>query len=174
MRLDLRRLDSPDDRRDACSLRLQRGNGLCGPGYVENERLAIRQRKADLLADVMRLVLSKSRLPFGSAEHDCRGDLACLFVGISDRMALTARCGTRRTCDEVKVRLAEDDASERRPFGQRSKVSLSAVCFSSASVPACGRSAWTATAERSAAWSRGEDAKLAQVALRRREQICMT
>lgn len=51
---------------------------------------------------------------------------ACLIVGVIDGDTLTAKCdGT-----EVKVRLAEIDAPEKKQaFGQNSKQSLSSLCF---------------------------------------------
>lgn len=49
---------------------------------------------------------------------------------MSDGDTLTARCGEPGAFREVKVRLAEIDAPEKRqPFGQRSKASLAAQCF---------------------------------------------
>lgn len=52
---------------------------------------------------------------------------ACLVVGISDGDTLTALCNDR---EQVKVRLAEIDAPEKaQPFGQRSKQSLSELCY---------------------------------------------
>lgn len=52
--------------------------------------------------------------------------LLCLIVGISDGDTLTARC----TDQTIKIRLAEIDAPEKaQPFGQRSKQSLSDLCF---------------------------------------------
>lgn len=54
----------------------------------------------------------------------------CLVVGVSDGDTLTARCGTPGTYQQVKVRLAGIDAPEKaQPFGQRSKQSLSDLCF---------------------------------------------
>ena len=54
----------------------------------------------------------------------------CLVVGVSDGDTLTARCGAPRTYQQVKVRLAGIDAPEKaQPFGQRSKQSLSDLCF---------------------------------------------
>lgn len=55
---------------------------------------------------------------------------SCLVVGISDGDTLTARCGASSAYREVKVRLAEIDAPEKRQaFGQRSRASLAAMCF---------------------------------------------
>lgn len=54
--------------------------------------------------------------------------LLCLIVGISDGDTLTARCDT----ETVKIRLAEIDAPEKKQaFGNRSKQSLSDLCFKS-------------------------------------------
>lgn len=58
------------------------------------------------------------------------GILICLVVGIADGDTLTARCGTEGQYEQVKVRLAEIDAPEKRQaFGQRSKEHLSDLCF---------------------------------------------
>lgn len=54
--------------------------------------------------------------------------LLCLVVGISDGDTLTARCDGVQ--EQVKVRLAEIDAPEKKqPWGQRSKESLSEMCY---------------------------------------------
>lgn len=54
----------------------------------------------------------------------------CLVVGIADGDTLTARCGEPGEYLQVKVRLAEIDAPEKKqPFGQRAKESLSDLCF---------------------------------------------
>lgn len=53
-------------------------------------------------------------------------ELFCLIIAISDGDTLKAKCpeGT------IKIRLAEIDAPEKRqPFGQRSKQSLSDLCY---------------------------------------------
>ncbi|MDD3884018.1 MAG: thermonuclease family protein [Gallionella sp.] len=51
----------------------------------------------------------------------------CLVVGVSDGDTLTALCQNHQ---QVRVRLAEIDAPEKdQPFGQRSKQSLSEICF---------------------------------------------
>jgi endonuclease YncB( thermonuclease family) len=56
--------------------------------------------------------------------------LACLVIGISDGDSLTARCETLNAMQNLKVRLAEIDAPERRQaFGQRSRQSLAGLCF---------------------------------------------
>lgn len=55
---------------------------------------------------------------------------ACLVVGIADGDTLTVRCGDLGNYQQVKVRLAEIDAPEKKqPYGQRSKESLSNLCF---------------------------------------------
>lgn len=55
---------------------------------------------------------------------------ACLVVRIADGDTLTARCGELGEYTQLKVRLAEIDAPEKKqPFGQRSKESLSNLCF---------------------------------------------
>lgn len=52
---------------------------------------------------------------------------ACLIIAISDGDTLTARCNDD---EQVKVRLTEIDAPEKaQPFGQRSKQSLSKLCY---------------------------------------------
>lgn len=53
----------------------------------------------------------------------------CLVVGVADGDTLTARCGEPGTYSQVKVRLAEIDAPERRQaFGRRSKAQLVTLC----------------------------------------------
>ncbi len=50
----------------------------------------------------------------------------CVVIGISDGDTLTAKCDS----DQVKVRLAEIDAPEKRQaFGIKSKEALSGMCF---------------------------------------------
>ena len=52
--------------------------------------------------------------------------LTCLVVGIADGDTLTAKCPD----STIKIRLAEIDAPEKKqPFGNRSKQSLSDLCF---------------------------------------------
>lgn len=54
----------------------------------------------------------------------------CLVVGVSDGDTLTARCGQPGAYRQVRVRLAAIDAPESaQPFGQRSKQSLSDLCY---------------------------------------------
>ncbi|MDO9031756.1 MAG: thermonuclease family protein [Hydrogenophaga sp.] len=54
----------------------------------------------------------------------------CLVVAIADGDTLTARCGVPGAYEQVKVRIAAIDAPEKaQPFGQRSKQSLSDLCF---------------------------------------------
>ena len=54
----------------------------------------------------------------------------CLVVGVSDGDTLTARCGGPGNYRQVKVRLGEIDAPEKRqPFGERSRQSLAEICF---------------------------------------------
>lgn len=56
--------------------------------------------------------------------------LLCLVVGISDGDTLKARCGEPGAYEQVTIRLAEIDAPEKgQAFGQRSKESLSGLCF---------------------------------------------
>lgn len=51
----------------------------------------------------------------------------CLVVGIADGDTITVRCNTE---SQKKIRLAGIDAPEKRmAFGQRSKESLSALCY---------------------------------------------
>lgn len=50
----------------------------------------------------------------------------CLIVAIADGDTMTALCNQK----QVKIRLAEIDAPEKaQPFGQRSKQSLSDLCY---------------------------------------------
>lgn len=67
--------------------------------------------------------------------------LLCLVVGISDGDTLTARCGQPGAYEQVKVRLAAIDAPEKRqPYGNRSKQSLSDLCYmQQASIKQTGR-----------------------------------
>lgn len=54
----------------------------------------------------------------------------CLVVGVADGDTLTARCGQPGAYEQVKVRLAEIDAPEKKqPFGERSRQSLASLCF---------------------------------------------
>ncbi len=54
----------------------------------------------------------------------------CLVVGVSDGDTLKARCGDPGAYEQVTIRLAEIDAPEKgQAFGQRSKLSLAALCF---------------------------------------------
>ena len=56
--------------------------------------------------------------------------LICLVVGISDGDTLTARCGTEGSYEQIKVRIHAIDAPERsQPYGNRSRESLSDLCF---------------------------------------------
>ena len=54
----------------------------------------------------------------------------CLVVGLADGDTLTARCGAPGAYRQVKIRLAEIDAPEKKqPFGQRSRQALAELCF---------------------------------------------
>lgn len=56
---------------------------------------------------------------------------ACLVIAVVDGDTLTALCDQQ----QVKVRLAEIDAPEKKQlFGQRSKQSLSEMCFNKQTV----------------------------------------
>lgn len=56
--------------------------------------------------------------------------LLCLVVGVADGDTLTVRCGEPGAYEQVKIRLAEIDAPEKKQaFGQRSKQHLSDLCF---------------------------------------------
>ncbi|MDD0814300.1 thermonuclease family protein [Curvibacter sp. HBC28] len=53
----------------------------------------------------------------------------CLVVAISDGDTIKARCGEPGAYQEVKVRLAEIDAPEKRQaYGEASKRTLAALC----------------------------------------------
>ena len=55
---------------------------------------------------------------------------SCLVVGITDGDTLKARCGAPGAYEQVTVRISEIDAPEKaQPFGERSKQSLSDLCF---------------------------------------------
>jgi endonuclease YncB( thermonuclease family) len=56
--------------------------------------------------------------------------LTCLVIGIADGDTLTARCEQANGAVNIKVRLAEIDAPERRQaFGTRSRQHLAELCF---------------------------------------------
>lgn len=57
----------------------------------------------------------------------CLAGYECKVVGVTDGDTLTALCAGNQ---QVKIRLAEIDAPEKaQPFGERSKQSLSDLCF---------------------------------------------
>jgi endonuclease YncB( thermonuclease family) len=61
--------------------------------------------------------------------------LLCLVVAISDGDTIKVRCGETGAYEEIRVRLAEIDAPEKnQPFGQRSKQSLSDLCYQARAV----------------------------------------
>ena len=56
--------------------------------------------------------------------------LLCLVVGISDGDTITVRCGQPEQYEQLKIRLSGIDAPEKaQPFGQRSKQTLSDLCY---------------------------------------------
>lgn len=58
------------------------------------------------------------------------GILICLVVAVADGDTLTVRCGAPGAYEQVKIRLAEIDAPEKKQaYGQRSKQNLSDLCF---------------------------------------------
>jgi endonuclease YncB( thermonuclease family) len=60
---------------------------------------------------------------------------SCLVVGITDGDTLKARCGAPGAYEQVTVRISEIDAPEKaQPFGERSKQSLSDLCFQAQAV----------------------------------------
>lgn len=60
---------------------------------------------------------------------------SCLVVGITDGDTLKARCGAPGSYQQVIVRISEIDAPEKtQPFGQKSKQSLSDLCFQALAV----------------------------------------
>ena len=72
----------------------------------------------------------------------CTGAAAqiCLIVGVSDGDTLRARCGTPGAYEQVKIRLSEIDAPEsKQAFGERSKQSLSDLCFQQQAVITGGK-----------------------------------
>ena len=57
------------------------------------------------------------------------------LIGASDCDSLTARCQLLDGIENMKVRLAEIDASEKvQPFGNRSRQHLAGLCFKNAAV----------------------------------------
>ena len=72
----------------------------------------------------------------------CTGAAAqqCLIVGVTDGDTLKARCGTPGAYEQVKIRLSEIDAPEsKQAFGERSKQSLSDLCFQQQAVITGGK-----------------------------------
>lgn len=64
----------------------------------------------------------------------------CLIVGVPDGDTLKARCGTPEVYEQVKIRLSEIDAPEsKQAFGERSKQSLSDLCFQQQAVITGGK-----------------------------------
>lgn len=56
--------------------------------------------------------------------------MTCLVVAISDGDTLTVRCGESGQYEQVKIRLAEIDAPEKKQSqGEASKRALSDLCF---------------------------------------------
>ena len=56
--------------------------------------------------------------------------LLCLVVGVADGDTLKVRCGEPGRYEQRSIRLSAVDAPEKsQPFGQRSKQSLSDLCF---------------------------------------------
>lgn len=87
----------------------------------------------------------------------------CLVVGISDGDTLTARCGQPGAYEQVKVRLAEIDAPEKKqPFGERSRQHLANLCFEkTAEIHQRGKDRYGRSVARVVC--AGQDANLAQV-----------
>lgn len=88
---------------------------------------------------------------------------ACVVVGVTDGDTLTARCGLPSAYQQVRVRLAEIDAPERRqPFGERSRQHLADLCFQRpAEIVPTARDRYGRTVAR--VRCSGTDANLAQV-----------
>jgi endonuclease YncB( thermonuclease family) len=86
----------------------------------------------------------------------------CLVVGIADGDTLTLRCGWVGAFRQVKVRLAEVDAPEKRQaYGQRSRQSLALLCFGAfATMRPEGKDRYKRTVAR--VECRGEDVSEAQ------------
>nr|WP_255368601.1 thermonuclease family protein [Polaromonas sp. OV174] len=60
---------------------------------------------------------------------------SCLVVGVTDGDTIKARCGQPGAYEQVKVRIAEIDAPEKRqPFGERSRQSLAGLCHEAQAV----------------------------------------
>jgi endonuclease YncB( thermonuclease family) len=74
--------------------------------------------------------LSALLIFFAFASTSAWANETCLVVVVSDGDTLTVRCGAPSSFRQIKVRLAEIDAPEKRQaFGQLAKLSLSALCF---------------------------------------------
>lgn len=91
------------------------------------------------------------------------GYLLCLVVAISDGDTLKVRCGEPGRYEQVTIRLAQIDAPEKaQPFGQRSKESLSHLCFGQwATVARVSRDGYSRTVAR--VECQGVDASAEQV-----------
>ena len=89
--------------------------------------------------------------------------LVCLVVAVSDGDTLEARCGQAGAYQQISIRLAEIDAPEKRqPYGQRSKLALSALCFGAwATIWPLSRDRYGRTVARLEC--RGKDANAEQV-----------
>lgn len=90
--------------------------------------------------------------------------LLCLVVAIADGDTLTARCGDPGAYEQVKVRLAEIDAPERKQaFGERSRQSLAQLCHQQqATIRAASKDRYGRSIARVAC--QGKDASSHQVA----------
>lgn len=74
----------------------------------------------------LRLLVTKALVVSGPMLNT----LLCLVIAVSDGDTLKARCGEPGAYEQITIRLAEIDAPEKQqPFGQRSKESLSDLCF---------------------------------------------
>lgn len=60
---------------------------------------------------------------------------SCLVVGVIDGDTLDAKCGQPGAYKQIRVRITEIDAPEKaQPFGERSKQSLSSLCYQAQAV----------------------------------------
>ena len=83
------------------------------------------------------VLIAACALPFGAAARKDRliydvlkPSETCLVVGVSDGDTIKVRCGAEPDYRQINIRISGIDAPEKKQaFGQRSKESLSDLCF---------------------------------------------